>query len=69
MYKYQAIFYESRGDGICLGDIIDTEYFEGDPSDKAIENLAISLGSKYVQVYCDVHNNDEYDDLDLEYDF
>lgn len=68
--KYQAIFYESRGDDECLGDIITSAHFDDEPpSEVEVRQMAIEMGSKYVQLYRDKYDNDQYDSLEEEYDF
>ena len=68
--KYLAMFYESEGDDECLGDIITTVHFDGGPpSEKCIKDMAIEIESKYVQLYRDKYDNDQYDSLEEEYYF
>lgn len=57
--EFQVMFYTNEDDGIH----IDSEYYYEYPSDSTIKSLAISLNSKYAELYYDRYKDESYMEL------
>ena len=61
--KHQVIFYDEEGERI------DAEYYDNDPSDAEVEDLAKKLGAKTGHLYRDKYKTEEYDEKIADYEF
>lgn len=62
-FEFQVMFYDGSGD------LIDSEYYVDDPSDKEVIQLAKKLDAKTGQLYRDKYESGEYMELVADYDF
>ena len=62
-FEFQVMFYDGAGD------LIDSEYYVDDPSDKEVTELAKKLDAKTGQLYRDKYESGEYMELVADYDF
>lgn len=60
---WKVIFYEDEN----MEGIIDSEHYFDEPSTEDVESMMKTLESKYAQLYYDVYDTDEYDELICEY--
>jgi hypothetical protein len=59
--KFQAIFLDTERS------VIDSEYYEKQPTDSEVLELASKLNSPIIQIYYDRYENENYDELICEY--
>ncbi len=62
-FEYQVMFYDGEEN------LIDSEYYVDDPSDKEVTELAIKIRAKTGQLYRDKYDSGEYMELVADYDF